>query len=384
MSRFQSPIASSESIAHRQLNTIRDPVERLPLEISSEIFLQCLPSSESSGSTVFPPKPHRLTAPMLLLNICNAWTDVALSTPALWAAIRLDCQGARLLQCWLQRARHCALSISLGETPDDEVTAVLRQYAEQIKHLDLYADGRYIHFLPSFPCLEILAFGTPEIDNELALEQLMRLLSLTPNLVECILRGILRDIVPVVLSSEKIPRGLILPSLRCLEFEDGNLRNPHNCLGGLFLHLTSPALETLVFSVDEWLRFLPSLTDLQLFAQTTHSADDLLSALADSDLVPKLRSLKLEHFRISSLATYEKVLAALSCRHTELVLFSFWAWGFGEDLKPHPDVWNGLEQLVADGMKITISGWHSIFPAAIWVPIDWNGDSSIDGADASS
>jgi hypothetical protein len=150
------------------------------------------------------------------------------------------------------------------------------------------------------------------------------------------------------------------------------------------LALTRLDFKTWFVQVDEWLRFLPSLTDLQLLAQTAHSADDLLSALADSDLVPKLRSLKLEHFRISSLATYEKVLAALSCRHTELVRFSFWTGGFRKDLKPHPDVWNGLEQLVADGMKINISGWHSIFPAAIWVPIDWNGDSSIDGADASS
>lgn len=75
--------------------------------------------------------------------------------------------------------------------------------------------------------------------------------------------------------------------------------------------------------MDEWLRFLPSLTDLQLYAQNIHSADDLLSALADPDLVPKLRSLKLEHFQIPSLATYEKVLAALSCRHTELVRFGF-------------------------------------------------------------
>ncbi|KAJ7366809.1 hypothetical protein DFH08DRAFT_663894, partial [Mycena albidolilacea] len=75
---------SSESIAHRQLNAIRDPVERLPFDISSEIFLQCLPSSKYSESTVFPPKPRPLTAPMLLLNICNAWTGVALSTPALW------------------------------------------------------------------------------------------------------------------------------------------------------------------------------------------------------------------------------------------------------------------------------------------------------------
>ncbi|KAJ7449978.1 hypothetical protein B0H11DRAFT_1822235 [Mycena galericulata] len=60
-------------LAHRQLNTLRDPVARLPLEVSSEIFTQCLPVLAEHGA-------HNI--PMLLLNICNAWTYIALSTPA--------------------------------------------------------------------------------------------------------------------------------------------------------------------------------------------------------------------------------------------------------------------------------------------------------------
>ncbi|KAJ7774949.1 hypothetical protein B0H16DRAFT_1408086, partial [Mycena metata] len=67
----------SRKVAYRQLNAIRDPVARLPLEISSEIFLQCLSLSPR------PPADPRV-APMLLLNICNAWTNIALSNPALW------------------------------------------------------------------------------------------------------------------------------------------------------------------------------------------------------------------------------------------------------------------------------------------------------------
>ncbi|KAJ7727231.1 hypothetical protein B0H16DRAFT_1331657, partial [Mycena metata] len=64
-----------KSAAQRQLNAIRDPIAQLPLEISSEIFLGCLTSQRKPGSHI---------APLLLLNICNTWTDIALSTPAMW------------------------------------------------------------------------------------------------------------------------------------------------------------------------------------------------------------------------------------------------------------------------------------------------------------
>ncbi|KAJ7612449.1 hypothetical protein DFH06DRAFT_958718, partial [Mycena polygramma] len=63
---------------------IRDPLVRLPVEITSKIFLQCLPEHRM---------PNSWTAPMLLLNVCNTWTDIALSTPVLWASIHLDLPG---------------------------------------------------------------------------------------------------------------------------------------------------------------------------------------------------------------------------------------------------------------------------------------------------
>jgi len=67
-------------LVQRQLNAVLDPVARLPLELSSEIFLQSLAPF---------PEPGAGHAPMLLLNICNAWTNIVLSTPALWAAIHV-------------------------------------------------------------------------------------------------------------------------------------------------------------------------------------------------------------------------------------------------------------------------------------------------------
>ncbi|KAJ7472189.1 hypothetical protein FB451DRAFT_1036791, partial [Mycena latifolia] len=65
----------SKSGLQSQINAVHDPVAKLPLEISSEIFILCLP---------FPPKPGGRHPPMLFLSICHAWKDIALSTPALW------------------------------------------------------------------------------------------------------------------------------------------------------------------------------------------------------------------------------------------------------------------------------------------------------------
>ncbi|KAJ7788795.1 hypothetical protein B0H13DRAFT_1676394, partial [Mycena leptocephala] len=73
--RLLEKLEKDKSLVQRQLNSVLDPVARFPLEISSEIFLCCLPPLPEAAAHHFP---------MLLLKICNAWTSIALSTPALW------------------------------------------------------------------------------------------------------------------------------------------------------------------------------------------------------------------------------------------------------------------------------------------------------------
>ncbi|KAJ7748778.1 hypothetical protein DFH07DRAFT_829727 [Mycena maculata] len=91
----------NKRLVQRQLNSVRHPVSRLPPEISSEIFIQSLPPS---------PQPGARRAPILFLNICNKWTDIALSTPALWAAIRVVFPRAdsfkKILGVWLKCAQN--------------------------------------------------------------------------------------------------------------------------------------------------------------------------------------------------------------------------------------------------------------------------------------
>ncbi|KAJ7439112.1 hypothetical protein FB451DRAFT_979873, partial [Mycena latifolia] len=66
----------TRTAVRRQLNGLCDPMTRLPIELSSEIFMRCLSTPIHN--------PRQSSAPLLLLNICNSWTNIAVSTAALW------------------------------------------------------------------------------------------------------------------------------------------------------------------------------------------------------------------------------------------------------------------------------------------------------------
>ncbi|KAK7052167.1 F-box domain-containing protein [Favolaschia claudopus] len=71
-------IATGEA-AQQRLDSYKYPVLTLPNEIVAEIFLQFLPPY---------PAVFGKNTPTHLTHICRQWRDVALSTPALWRAIR--------------------------------------------------------------------------------------------------------------------------------------------------------------------------------------------------------------------------------------------------------------------------------------------------------
>ncbi|KAJ7746832.1 hypothetical protein DFH07DRAFT_579806 [Mycena maculata] len=102
------------------------PVNRfaltLPPELTSQIFLFCLPPPNWKGEFA---KPDPSTAPLLLLSICRQWRNIALHTPGLWTSLYLDLNWFRLdlpyhglhrLFCdWLSRTGDLPLSIRIDE-----------------------------------------------------------------------------------------------------------------------------------------------------------------------------------------------------------------------------------------------------------------------------
>ncbi|KAJ7350815.1 hypothetical protein DFH08DRAFT_777107 [Mycena albidolilacea] len=101
----------------RQLDDVVYPVLTLPHDITSSIFLHCLPADTSSAAKK---GPNSTRAPLLLLPVCRTWRDIALSTPRLWASFQLnlfdisdrvgESELEKIIAGWFLRAGACALS----------------------------------------------------------------------------------------------------------------------------------------------------------------------------------------------------------------------------------------------------------------------------------
>ncbi|KAF7372159.1 hypothetical protein MVEN_00075000 [Mycena venus] len=93
------------------LDRIIYPILRIPVEITSEIFLHCLPVDGG--------RPDATSAPMLLCRICRVWRNIAFANPRLWASLQISCSDWNLtnpilLRDWLRRAGGLPLSLSLA------------------------------------------------------------------------------------------------------------------------------------------------------------------------------------------------------------------------------------------------------------------------------
>ncbi|KAJ7236192.1 hypothetical protein C8J57DRAFT_1194449, partial [Mycena rebaudengoi] len=145
------------------------PVLMLPVEITSSIFLLCLPSH---GRVV--PSPSR--APLLLAQICSQWREVALSTRELWSSLypysQRDQALRALTQTWFSRAKAAPISLGLplATTMSPALAELVSLFAGQIQHLNLHLTWYQLRGLrpwqfTHFPLLQHLATNAPEIGD---------------------------------------------------------------------------------------------------------------------------------------------------------------------------------------------------------------------------
>ncbi|KAJ7853677.1 hypothetical protein B0H14DRAFT_2757994 [Mycena olivaceomarginata] len=387
-------------LVKRELNAVVDPVARLPLELSSEIFLQSLDPLPK-------PQPRARHAPMLLLNICNAWTTIALSTPAPWSSIRIDfpCgEGlTQLLPIWLQRAHNRPLSISLhGDLRklDPRVRAIVWQHGARLRHLQFSDDcecemtsdfaedgGDLLDLFGSttpgpLPLLETVKIRGSIGEHRFRGPQILQLLRQASNIVECNFDYKL-PLEELPVAGEK----LVLPTLRRLMFGNA-FTSPKTYPGSspeILRLLTLPALEVLAVPVrgsgeafrgflqrsaapiqqlvigtgskvrssvlHECMLLLPSLASLQIRWTLPHSVDALYPALVDSpSLLPNLRRLNL---RVAtkhpiSLASWRALVSVVSTRRVEFHVSIARA-------QRHPqDIFTAFMALINDGVRIKI------------------------------
>ncbi|KAJ6510616.1 hypothetical protein C8R45DRAFT_393225, partial [Mycena sanguinolenta] len=373
-----------ENLVQRQLNHALDPIARLPLETSSQIFLLCLAPFPTRGAHV----------PWLLLSICSAWADITLSTPGLWATIHISfpcASGFReFLPVWLKRARHHPLSISLqveGEI-DENVAATIWRHGHQLKHLELcemwrehgvdLLEGATPGLLPS---LETLTTRSGE-GWEFTLHHVIMLLRQTPALIEYFvdseISGSLYD------GGEKV----VLPKLRQLIFgepgtcPDGG-ENLLKCLslsslealsietsGGTllaFLKQSSPPLLELSVSIYGAIDFValadhvPNVTRFEIWYPEHMVLQNLFAALAESQsLLPHLHTLVVQLDHIPENATPESswtaLARALAARRTHIQVFRLTMGPnrLSAQRLPAPDILATIRTLVMDGMEVYI------------------------------
>ncbi|KAK7035982.1 F-box domain-containing protein [Favolaschia claudopus] len=381
-----------KSLAQRELNAIRDPVSRLPLELSSQIFLHCRPRA----------RPNPRFAPILFLNICNAWTDIALSLPELWSTIYIDVEvddgpQYKILEPWCQRAGTYPLFIHVRTSLHYNLACSLTQFADRIKYLSLYQKDidkccfDELGLLPSLGVLEVRVLQFPHkgyLDvHALSCSAIIKLLRLTPNVLECKFDGFITE------DLERPTQLLTLSCLRSLELrddpdkyaldEDNMILMHHLTLPALreiylplhfpgfasFLRRSLPPLQKLTISelshnhfpdFAESLYLIPTLTclrlDVALHAESSVT-ENLLSTLAQSpfDLLPDLSILKIDFGLNVSESCYAAFLHMASLRRSTLVRASLVQW-YSLETQPKPDanVCAELQRLIGGGMDLHI------------------------------
>ncbi|KAJ7748781.1 hypothetical protein DFH07DRAFT_888745 [Mycena maculata] len=353
--------------AQRKFNAIRDPVGRMPLEISSEIFVLCL------GRL---PQPGSLHPPMLLLNICHVWSAIALSTPELWSRIHVDGnQGYKLptlLDTWLKRAGSRALFLSFRGSFHMDTVAVIRRYTRQVQELATAFEGDELRSiivegeLPALKTLRVMgAYDTSEAID---------ILRLLPHLVECSFDDLTADfLIPEMLvhpqmqhfelgGNEKILSQIRLPGLKTLL-----LPMSYGDSSNQFLRDSLPPLRSVTFGwrpwtaneMEECFSLLPKLTHLELSNTARpglNTATSLLVTILGNSphLLPNLSSLACQFgsFKPDN-PWYSQLLNMLLARRTKMKVVQM-VMDLDRIAAPPSDVCAALRQLVADGMVIHI------------------------------
>ncbi|KAJ7641705.1 hypothetical protein FB45DRAFT_900830 [Roridomyces roridus] len=375
------------SLLQCQLNAVRDPITRLPLEIASEIFVHCLP-----------PYPNPYTG-RFLLNICNAWTRIAQSTPALWTTIYFA-PGAdgfeKLLGKWFQYAGNHPLNVHASGTLDSAVTETILRHSHHLARLelssgtqnDVYEEDETLDVellggvLPEpLPVLRALAIRGAE-NTRFWSFPFLQLLRLSPNLTELELKDIEFVMEPEatgvhVLSnlcrlSVNIFNGrgirtilgrISAPRLECLDLYGLGMHDNDPLTS--FLRRSSPPLQKLHIvnvqnsrTVDEILSLLPTTTHVEFEYFGQRVAQDLFTqVLEQPTMLPNLQSLHCA--LMPSDLPWDAIPGVLSARRARIQSVRLEC----NAISIPADCLNALRDLSAGGMHICIGNkTRTIFP----------------------
>jgi hypothetical protein len=117
--------------------SVSNPItQRLPPEILSEIFVECLPIDEFIAPSVD-------TAPILVAQVCRRWKSVSMSTPKLWCSMKFNFQRQNgrfktaTFLAWLERSRNFPLSVCLwsDDLPSPQIIEAIIHVAHRLENI---------------------------------------------------------------------------------------------------------------------------------------------------------------------------------------------------------------------------------------------------------
>ncbi|KAJ7641690.1 hypothetical protein FB45DRAFT_1125683 [Roridomyces roridus] len=374
----------------RQLNAVKDPVARLPLEVSSEIFTLCLHSCQNTSANT----------PILLMTVCHEWSNIALSTPTLWATLRIVFPKANsykeVLSTRLERARNRPLHVSIEFTgpADPNVLSLLWRHPAQLKSLSVFLGPTEHSFAPGI----FDAMTPPKLDSLTTLifrcgtevkcchwSYLIRLLRCSPNLIQL---G-LDNVTPLDMWTDKCAKDLVFPHLRQIIFSQHSDRvqgSPdflktvfapqlqtlylpisrtdftHNDFHSL-LRRSLPPLQELVLDcsalfghalTEEALRLIPTLAQLKIISPSLPVMRHFFIVLAlpaNNSLLPNLVSLKIRAVAPPSESAWVLIQRALKARRKQIKHASITVVTKGKVKMPSQDI-------VVSLMDLSVTGLH--------------------------
>ncbi|KAJ6544637.1 hypothetical protein DFH09DRAFT_990470 [Mycena vulgaris] len=379
-------LEQTKSDVQSELNSIIDPMERLPLEVSSDIFMRCLPGLPIAHCVI--------DAPLVFLNVCRSWNKIAISTPSLWATIRIEppCSDGfgEILELWISRARNRPLSIFLRGPLYPDVCRSVRRNAHQVQTLELYlpCGDDLEHLTTPFPSLQTLVIGQGYDQGESGTysddgRECIELLRGAPELVDCTFHGLFYHPPHFIID---VSSELSHPTLKHLRLRNNTTILLHLTLPGLeslsilalnishdaflaFLTRSSPPLKLLEMLIpwgDEWpgtaveglFRLLPGLTDLCLtLSSFSPPFLEVLAIGSPPQFLPNLRNLTINGLSRNH-SQYEQLVNTLSTRRasrpSQMQTFRLLWPSPQAEYKPDDSIILLLRQLVADGMEIHI------------------------------
>ncbi|KAJ7186380.1 hypothetical protein C8R46DRAFT_274613 [Mycena filopes] len=278
------------------------PVLTLPPEIVSEIFLNFLPAYPGI------PPLSGLLSPLLLCRICHRWREIAISTPTLWNAIRLDitrpwddekaAAQLELVHAWLSRSRDCPLSITLTDSPRSPRAAQFLEAATlhcaRWEHVNLVVPLEDLHLIQGdMPLLHGLTIGPSVLPDDDAAG--VSIFDRAPRLTNVVLT---QNFVPFVM---RLPwaqlthlTGLCLLEHECTEI----LRHVVQLVEGAFS----------IFAGHEPYQPLPHPITLSRLCHLSLDAGDLgdgdLQQIIDNFTLPGLRTLHVHGIAPPALWTF--------------------------------------------------------------------------------